>query len=42
MRVVAFILDRDVVDTILGRLEQTGRHPERGPPLGHALPAVAS
>jgi len=32
MRVVAFILDHDVVDTILGRLEQTGRHPERGPP----------
>ena len=42
MRVVAFILDHGVVEAILGHLEQTGRHPERGPPLGHALPAVAS
>ena len=42
MHVVAFILDHGVVDAILRHLERTGRHPERGPPHGQALPAVAS
>jgi hypothetical protein len=42
MRVVAFILDHEVVDAILRYLERTGRHPERGPPHGQTLPAVAS
>ena len=42
MRVVAFILDHDVVDAILRHLERTGRHPERGPPVGRVLPAAAS
>ena len=42
MRVIAFIIDHKVVDAILTHLERTRRHPERGPPLGHAVPAVDS
>ena len=41
MRVVAFILDPQVVDQILRHLEQSGEHRQRAPPRASSLQAVS-
>ena len=41
MRVVAFILDHQVVDQILRHLEQSGEHRQRAPPRASSLQAAS-
>jgi hypothetical protein len=41
MRIVAFIIDHDVVDTILRRLAKAEARSPRGPPSVAALPAAS-
>ena len=41
MRIIAFIVDHDVVDAILRRIAKTEAQSPRGPPGAEALPAAS-
>jgi hypothetical protein len=41
MRIIAFIIDHDVVDAILRHLAKAEARSPRGPPIAAALPAAS-